>query len=165
MKSIDLVSNLELISQPVVHVSADAPSESGLLPVSGIDQPIILSYFQTLNRGDFAATSQLFAADGVLQPPFDAAVVGPDEIMAYLETEATGLVLHPQQGTSNALEDGCTEWNITGKVQTPFFSVNVVWQLVLSPTNEIFLAKVKLLASLQELFQFRQKPDEDSPAN
>lgn len=121
-----------------------------------IDHPVISQYFETLNAGAFEATRQLFAADGVLQPPFEAPIVGPEAIAAYLEAEAKGFILQPQQATKDLLEDGGTEFQVVGRVQTPVFSVNVAWLFILNPHQEILLAKIKLLASLQELVKFRQ---------
>lgn len=124
--------------------------------IAGIDNRVILRYFETLNAGDFQATSQLFAKDGALQPPFEADVIGPEAIAAYLEQEAKGFILEPQHGVSSPVDNGCTEFLIGGKVHTPWFSVNVSWLFILSPTQEIFLTKVKLLASLQELIHLRR---------
>lgn len=138
-------------------------TSSSAIAIAGVDDPVVLQYFAALNAGEFQRVSQLFAADGALQPPFDALVVGPAAIAAYLETEAPGFVLQPQVGSVQVLANGCTEFEIGGKVQTPWFSVNVSWRLILSPTSEIFLVRVKLLASLQELLPLRdvvsQKPD------
>ncbi len=124
--------------------------------IAGIDNPVILRYFETLNNGDFQATSQLFARDGALQPPFESDVIGPAAIAAYLEQEAKGFILEPQHGVSTLLDNGCTEFLIGGKVHTPWFSVNVSWLFILSPTQEIFITKVNLLASLQELIHLRR---------
>jgi hypothetical protein len=135
-------------------VAAQTPSNPE--PIPGIDDAVVSHYFSTINAGNFQATGQLFAVDGALQPPFEPMVVGPEAIAQYLQTEANGFKLHPKQGTSKSLENGCTEFEVTGRVQTPWFSVNVCWVFILSPWKEIFLVKVKLLASLQELLQFRR---------
>lgn len=124
--------------------------------IEGLDVPVILQYFNTLNGGDFAATSQLFAGDGVLQPPFDEGVVGATAIAAYLEREAKGFILQPLQGVETQSENGCTEYEILGNVQTSMFSVNVCWRFMLNSASQIELVKVKLLASLQELLHLRQ---------
>jgi hypothetical protein len=124
--------------------------------IAGIDSPVILRYFETLNQGDFQATSELFASEGALQPPFEGNVIGPAAIAAYLEQEARGFILEPRQGISTVLDNGCTEFLIGGKVHTPWFSVNVSWLFILSPTQTILLTKVKLLASLQELMHLRR---------
>ncbi len=146
-------------------MSAFIPSsviEDNAIAIAGIDAPAVLQYFAALNAGEFEQVSQLFAVDGALQPPFDELMIGRDTIAAYLEKEAKGFVLQPQVGNVQSLDNGCTEFEIGGKVHTPWFSVNVSWLFILSPASEIFLVKVKLLASLQELLPLRdvvsQKP-------
>ncbi|MBW4470089.1 MAG: ketosteroid isomerase family protein [Stenomitos rutilans HA7619-LM2] len=128
---------------------------SATLAIVGMSEPIVLRYFETLNQGDFEATGQLFATDGAMQPPFERPVVGADAIVAFLQTEAKDFTLQPQQGVVQLLNDGCKEVNVTGKVQTPLFSVNVSWQFILNTENKLLLAKIKLLASPQELLRLR----------
>ena len=123
--------------------------------IAGVDETVVLQYFSALNAGQFHSVSQLFALDGELQPPFEEMVIGRAAIAAYLEREAKGFLLQPQQGSSTRLDNGCTEFAIVGQVQTPWFSVNVSWTFILSPTQDIFLVKVKLLASLQELLPLK----------
>ncbi len=125
--------------------------------IEGIYEPAIEHYFETLNAGEFEATAALFAIDGMLYPPFEKPVVGREEIAAYLNREAHGINLQPKQGSAKVLENGCTEYQITGKVQTPLFSVNVAWLFILSPDQKIFVAKVNLLASLKELANLRDR--------
>lgn len=62
---------------------------------------------------------------------------------------------HPRQGIFETTEDE-THYKITGKVQTPVFSVNVNWLFVLNAQSEILSVKIKLLASPQELLGMRQ---------
>ncbi|UBF26883.1 ketosteroid isomerase family protein [Kovacikia minuta CCNUW1] len=128
--------------------------------IEGIDEPVVLRYFQTLNQGEFTATSNLFGEDGILVPPFEAAIEGRAAIAAYLEKEAQGLVLHPQKGTSKSQENGFTEFQIVGKVQTSLFLVNVCWDFLLNPAGEISSTKINLLASLQELLNLKGKNGE-----
>lgn len=138
---------------------AQSPSSESIaecIAITGIDEPVILKYFETLNAGDFQAAGELFAPEGSLLPPFDQPIVGPAAIATYLQQEAKGFVLQPCEGTAQRLEDGCTEFQIVGKVQTPLFAVNVAWRFVLSPEREILLTKIKLLAALQELLSLRQ---------
>lgn len=130
--------------------------------IAGVDQPVILAYFSRLNVGEFQAASELFAGDGALQPPFDAMIVGRDAIAAYLGREAKGFLLQPERGTVTHLDDGCTEFEVLGKVQTPWFSVNVGWTFILSISQEIFLAKVSLLASLKELLPLKDVSSKNS---
>lgn len=124
--------------------------------IAGIDNPVILQYFETINEGQFQATSQLFASDGALQPPFEGDIVGPEAIATYLEQEAKGFILEPQHGVSTSIDESGTEVLIGGKVHTPWFSVNVSWLFILSPHQKILTAKIKLLASLQELIHLRR---------
>lgn len=132
-------------------------SVTGFNPViEGINESVIQRYFELLNGGEFHAASELFAEDGALQPPFEGQIVGRDAIANYLVKEAQGLILRPQWGQQQALDNGCTEFEIAGNVQTSLFTVNVSWTMILSPWQELFLVRVKLLASLQELVKFRR---------
>ena len=117
--------------------------------------PAVLSYFETLNAGDFEATANLFAADGLLNAPFEEPIVGRSAIATYLKAEAQAMQLHPDEGVSERLEDGNLQIHITGKVQTPIFGVNVAWVFLLNPQLEILSVTVKLLASPQELLSLR----------
>lgn len=130
--------------------------------IDGVDEAVVLQYFQSLNAGNFETTSQLFAVDGMLEPPFEAAVIGPTAIAHYLNQEAQGIKLKPLRGTRTLLDNGCVSYEIVGNVQTPWFSVNVCWEMILSPTQEIFVVRVKLLASLQELLHLRQQKQANS---
>jgi hypothetical protein len=142
------MKNLTLQTPPQTTASAS-------LTPAGITEPVVLRYFETLNEGAFQATGQLFSADGQMQPPFEQAVVAADSIAAYLQAEAKGFDLQPRQGVVQLLDDGCVEVQVVGKVQTPLFSVNVSWLFVLNAEKEIVLAKIKLLASPQELLSLR----------
>lgn len=130
-------------------------SVSTPLAIAGVSEATVLRYFETLNAENFGATGKLFAAEGVLQPPFEKAVVGEEAIVAYLQAEAKGFVLQPRQGSHRSLEDGSTEVTVAGKVETPLFSVNVSWLFVLNCEHNLLLAKIKLLASPQELLSLR----------
>jgi hypothetical protein len=141
------------------------PSANPSIAIDSISEPVILAYFQTLNSEEYLATSQLFAEEGCLQPPFESAVEGREAIATYLQKEAPGLLLHPQKGTAKLLENGCTEFQIVGKVQTSLFLVNVCWNFSLNPLKEILLVKINLLASLQELLNLREKKEEEEGKN
>lgn len=145
------VMTIESVTSP----NALAHPTPTTLTIAGVSEPIIVRYFETLNQGDFEATGQLFAVDGELHPPFEKPVVGADAIAAYLQDEAKGFMLQPRQGVVQLLDDGSKEVQVTGKVQTPLFSVNVSWRFVLNHDNKLLLAKIKLLASPQELLQLR----------
>lgn len=126
------------------------------LEIKGVKESVILKYFETFNRGEFEATAALFASDGAMRPPFESPVVGLDAIAVYLIQEADGMQLYPREGINEILEDGYVQYQVTGKVQTPFFGVNVSWIFVLNSDREIFSATIKLLASPQELLNLRR---------
>ncbi|MDX2228676.1 MAG: ketosteroid isomerase family protein [Leptolyngbyaceae cyanobacterium bins.349] len=153
---------MSVVSGPSATSPLDFNQDSQAIAIAGVDEPVILRYFSMLNAGEFEAVGQLFAVDGALQPPFEDLVVGRAAIAAYLDQEAKGFLLEPQSGSSTLLDNGCTEFGIMGKVQTPWFSVNVGWTFILSPAQEIFLVKVKLLAALQDLLPLRDAASKDA---
>ncbi len=138
-----------VLSQP----SANTTQE---LTIEGITEPTILAYFQTLNAGDFDATANLFANDGVMHPPFESGIIGPEAIANYLNKEALGIKAYPQQGISETVEEDLIQFQVTGKAQTSWCGVNVLWQFVLNPQREILYTKIKLLASPQELLKMQR---------
>ncbi|MBD2292280.1 nuclear transport factor 2 family protein [Anabaena sphaerica FACHB-251] len=125
------------------------------IAIEGIAEPTILNYFNTLNAGDFTATAALFAEDGVMYPPLESAVVGPEAIASYLEREAQDIKAEPQQGIIDNLADHHIQLQVTGKAHTSWCSVNVLWLFILNPQREIIEAKIKLLASPQDLLSLR----------
>lgn len=127
------------------------------MPIEGITEPTILRYFETMNSGDFQATSDLFAADGSLKAPFESAIVGPDAIAAYLQKEAQGMKLEPSQGIVQPLDNKQIQVQVSGKVQTSWCGVNASWLFVLNQQQEIAAATVKLLASPQELLSMQKR--------
>ncbi|RAM51994.1 MAG: nuclear transport factor 2 family protein [Hapalosiphonaceae cyanobacterium JJU2] len=126
------------------------------LTIKGITEATILDYFQTLNAGDFDATANLFANDGVMHPPFESGIVGPEAIANYLKKEALGIKASPEQGISETLEEGLIQFQVRGKAQTSWCGVNVLWQFVLNLQREILYTKIKLLASPQELLKMQR---------
>ncbi|ERT04441.1 snoaL-like domain protein [Lyngbya aestuarii BL J] len=130
-----------------------------LLQIEGITEPQVLRYFETLNAGDFQETAALFAEDGILEAPFEDHLHGQEAIANYLEAEARGMRLKPLEGVGQTLENGRRQIRVMGKVRTPLFWVNVAWQFILHPGGEIAVVTVKLLASLQELFNLQNKSD------
>ncbi|KOP23447.1 nuclear transport factor 2 [Hapalosiphon sp. MRB220] len=138
-----------VLSQP----SANTTQE---LTIEGITEPTILAYFQTLNAGDFDATANLFANDGVMHPPFESGIIGPEAIANYLNKEALGIKAYPQQGISETVEEDLIQFQVTGKAQTSWCGVNVLWQFVLNQQQEILYTKIKLLASPQELLKMQR---------
>lgn len=119
--------------------------------IEGVSHPTILRYFETLNAGEFEATSQLFAIDGAMQPPFESPIVGRAAIAAYLQKEASGLIAMPREGISDN-----SEFQVTGRVQMPMFGVNVTWYFNIGADDQLTFTRIKLIASPQELMKLRQ---------
>jgi hypothetical protein len=130
---------------------------SSSITIDKISEPTILQYFETLGAENFTATAALFAADGELHPPFETAIVGPEAIATYLQAEAQGLTLAPREGETLAKAGGHLDVQIIGKVSTALFTVNVAWQFTLNSHRQIVYARVKLLASPQELLALRDR--------
>lgn len=130
---------------------------SSNITIKNISEATLLQYFERLNAADFAATAALFAPTGELHPPFEDAIIGPDAIASYLAAEAQGLRLMPHTGEILTPDDNTLEAQILGKVSTSVFTVNVAWQFVLNPQRQITYARIKLLASPQELMSLRDK--------
>ncbi|MCU0549934.1 MAG: ketosteroid isomerase family protein [Leptolyngbya sp. Prado105] len=122
------------------------------MEIEGISHSTILKYFETLNAGEFEATSELFAPEGAMQPPFESAMVGRDAIVQYLRKEASGLTALPQAGS--AVTE--TDYQIAGKVQMPMFGVNVTWYFTIDADDKIAFTRIKLNASPQELVNLKQ---------
>ena len=124
--------------------------------IEGIEESEIANYFVTINREDFDATASLFAEDGKMLAPFEKPIVGREKIAAYLTKEATGMKLLPQQGILET-EDEIERYKVLGKVRTSLFSVNVAWYFTLNSNNQLTSARIKLLASPQELLGLQSK--------
>ena len=133
------------------------PIITSSIKIAGITKPTVLRYFETLNAGDFEATANLFAEDGVLHAPFEEPIIGSSSIATYLKTEARGMQLEPQQGVSQILEDGNVEVQVSGRVQTSAFGINVAWLFLLNSHQKLLSVTVKLLASPQELLNLRSQ--------
>lgn len=142
------------IAQEINQIPQSAPTTK--LVIEGITDAVVLRYFETMNAGDYDATASLFAETGKMQPPFENLIVGREAIASYLKAEARGMQLSPKKGISEMLDDHQTQVQVSGKVQTPVFGVNVSWIFVLSPEQEILFTKIKLLASPQELLSLRR---------
>ncbi len=115
----------------------------------------IATYFQTFNQGEFAATAQLFAAQGQLVPPFEEPIVGVEAIRTYLEREADGMQAQPKSLEIETLENDRRRIVVRGSVKAIVFNVNAAWIFDLTPQAEIERVEVKLLASLQDLLTLR----------
>ncbi len=122
--------------------------------IDGIDELTIYHYFARLNNNEFIATSELFAEQGCLNPPFEKTVYGRDAIAQYLEKEAKGIEFCPIYGEMIMSDSTYTQYQIQGKVKTNQFTVNVNWLIQLNSMKEIILVEVKLVASLIELLNF-----------
>jgi len=132
------------------------PATAVDLTIEGIEEPVIQRYFQTMNAGEYEATAALFAPTGVMHPPFEEPIEGPDAIAIYLKAQAKGMQLFPREGIAETLEENQIQIQVKGKVQTPLFGVNVAWIFILNLEWEIVYTKIKLLASPQELLNLRR---------
>ena len=137
------------------------PIITSSIKIAGITKPTVLRYFETLNAGDFDATANLFADDGVLHAPFEEPIIGSISIATYLKKEARGMQLEPEQGVSQILEDGNVEVQVSGRVQTSAFGINVAWLFLLNSDQKLLSVTVKLLASPQELLNLRSQKNFD----
>ncbi|MDY6939955.1 MAG: nuclear transport factor 2 family protein [Cyanobacteriota bacterium] len=118
--------------------------------------PIVRSYFDRLNSGNFRAVAQLFAERGTFRPPFEDAIVGCDAICTYLRSEADGVRAVPHQESGQQLPNGDRTVRVVGEVQTLLFSVNTSWKFTLNSSSEILDVTIELLASPQDLFNLQQ---------
>jgi hypothetical protein len=132
------------------------------IEIQGIYEPVIYEYFTRLNNGEFIATAELFAEQGYLIPPFDKQLQGRETISQYLQKEAIGIRFLPERGeivtnvdpASNLEHGDRTQYQIQGKVEINWFTVNISWSMQLNATKEIMLVEVKLLASFEDLLSF-----------
>ena len=126
------------------------------ITIEGIDEPAISNYFATINQEDFAQTADLFAEDGELHAPFEQPIIGRKAISSYLTKEAKGMILLPIQGVYEATEGSIKQIRVSGKVKTSLFSVNVAWHFSLDRDRQIATARIKLIASPQELLGLKK---------
>ena len=126
--------------------------------IEGILEPAIANYFLTINQEEFTKTASLFAEDGEMLAPFEKPIVGREKIASYLAKEATGMKLLPMQGICET-EDDIEQFKVLGKVRTSMFSVNVAWYFTLNPKGQLRSARIKLLASPQELLNLQNQRD------
>jgi Nuclear transport factor 2 (NTF2) domain len=120
--------------------------------INNVHEPIIHNYFEKLNIGDFGEAANLFAEQGCLNPPFEKSIQGRSAIAKYFESEAKGMKFCPEQGQKAADEGEQTHYQIQGKVETNWFTVNVNWSIKLNAIKEILVVEVNLLASMNDLF-------------
>ena len=121
-----------------------------------LTEPVITRYFETLNQGNFPETAKLFAIDGILPPPFESPITGPEAIANYLEQEAREMTLYPLEEALETTENGHIQARIKGQVTTTLFTVNVAWIFILNHEKEIFSVVVLLLGSLEEVVKLRR---------
>lgn len=134
----------------------DVEANQDLLNIEDIQSQIIHNYFLTLNENNFEEFTALFSPDGVLVPPFESAIAGRDAICQYLQTTEIEVKAFPQSGSVQPEENGITVYQISGNVKTSYFTVNVVWTIELNPEQQIVSAKIKLLATLQDLLHLKR---------
>ena len=134
----------------------EASSEHSIA-IEGIEESAIANYFATINQEEFSQTAALFAEDGAILAPFTEPIVGRENITAYLAKEATGMKLLPQQGILETEEE---RYKVLGKVRTSLFSVNVAWYFTLNSDDRLTSARIKLLASPQELLNLQSKRED-----
>jgi len=136
--------------------STIATTQADKFQIEGITEAVILRYFESLNAGEFDEVAHLFASDGVIQPPFESGIVGQDAIATYLKQEAQGIKAEPCQGIAENLDNNQIEFHISGKAQTTWCGVNIMWLFILNQQRQIQFTKIKLLASPQELLNLRR---------
>ena len=132
------------------------PSNQDLLNIEDIQSQTICNYFLMLNENNFEGFAALFSTDGLLFPPFESAIVGKDAISQYLQTTGIDVKAFPECGTVQLGNDGITAYQISGNVKTSYFTVNVIWIIELNTEQQIVSAKIKLLATLQDLLHLKR---------
>jgi hypothetical protein len=144
---------MKTTSSPDPATSVNKP-QTMKVDIQGIHEPVIYEYFARLNNGEFIATSELFAEQGCLTPPFDNQLQGRDAIAKYLEKEAQGIIFAPESGEILISDSHHTQYQIQGKVEMNWFTVNISWSIELNAAKEIVLVDVQLLTSLDDLLSF-----------
>lgn len=124
--------------------------------IDNINNSTVTNYFATINREEFEQAAALFTEDGELLAPFEQPIIGRKAIASYLSQEAKGMKLLPKHGVYESTEDNTERVKVIGKVKTSLFTVNVAWFFSLDREQEIITAKIKLLASPQELLGLKQ---------
>lgn len=125
--------------------------------------PIVDRYFVGFNAEDYRSVADLFEADGVLLAPFEEPMHGPEAVYTYLRAEAVDMRAVPLEVETATNAEGTPLVVVKGHVKTLLFTVTVRWTFVVSATDKLQSAEIRLLASLQELMQFNQ--GEDKTAN
>lgn len=118
--------------------------------------PVIGRYFEGFNSENYDSVASLFDSEGILRPPFEEGILGPEAIKNYLADEAKGMRATPLEAEVVVQENGQRRVTVKGRVKALVFVVNVQWTFVLSQSDTILDAHIKLLASLQELMHINQ---------
>ena len=139
-----------------MSVNVSLKNDTSTINIEGITESVIIKYFQSINEAEFLTTASLFAEDGKLLAPFESPIIGRKAIAKYLSAEAKGMKLIPRQGFIEVKEDDLLPIKVVGLVQTSLFKVNVAWYFFLNQDRQIVVAKVKLLASPQELLNLNK---------
>ncbi|KJH73522.1 orange carotenoid protein N-terminal domain-containing protein [Aliterella atlantica] len=154
----DAASSENRAAEPMFKRAVPAPSK---ITIAGVMEPAVLNYVEAMNADNFKAAVELFTSDGALQPPFQKPIVGREAIAKYMQEEAQGLNMMPQQGICETKADGSKQIKVTGVVQTPWFGVNVgmniAWRFLINPQGKIFFVAIDMLASPQELLNLRPR--------
>jgi Nuclear transport factor 2 (NTF2) domain len=123
--------------------------------IEGITNSTVLNYVNHMNANDFEAVTDLFAAGGALQPPFQQPIVGKEHVFRYLETECQNLKIIPNKGLISYQDDELTRMRVIGKVQTPTslddFDLNIAWRFSLDADNKISFVGIDLISAPEEL--------------
>ncbi|MEM1309044.1 MAG: nuclear transport factor 2 family protein [Cyanobacteria bacterium P01_C01_bin.70] len=114
-------------------------------------------YFDTFNAGTFDETAALFADAGQLCAPFEEPIAGREAIQAYLYQEAAGMRAYPKEIEVKSGDGDRRCVIVKGQVTAIVFKVNCAWIFDLNANGEIEQVRVKLLASMQELFNLRSE--------
>jgi hypothetical protein len=151
-----MTNSSQLIANQNPLTTIEKVKQYAPISIAGIDEPIVIAYFQSLAAQDFSTTASLFAPKGELRPPFEEAVLGQAAIANYLAQEAVGLKPDPRKGIAAYFDDGTVHLKITGRAELPWCAVNVAWRFALDRDRQITCVAIDLLATMQELLKFRR---------
>ncbi len=129
-------------------------NDKAIANIQGISDPIIYEYFTKLNNAKFTEVVELFSEQGCLTPPFDKLLQGKGEILQYLEKEAKEIKSYPEQGETTQ-KGSLTGYQIQGTVEISGFVFNMEWFIQLNSDQKIMIVEVKIVASLEDLLDFK----------
>ncbi|MEM1251844.1 MAG: nuclear transport factor 2 family protein [Cyanobacteria bacterium P01_H01_bin.21] len=110
-------------------------------------------YFAAFNAHAFDAAAALFATEGALHPPFEAAIVGQAAIARYLGQEAGQMQVYPDE--PYRYDGESSQLHAIGYVDATAFKVGVEWTFVFTNAIEIQSLSIRLRASMKELLAIR----------